>query len=269
MNCHYRYYDLNYFFKTISELGFTACEIWTSPHHFSVNSRIYESPDKLLELSNKYKVKIASICPEQTNPKPYNIAERDPKKQKEVLSYFKNIIEIAKLTKANKIVITSGWSFLNEDKELAYQRSVKMMRKICKFAEENHVDVALEALQPEESRLVNSINDLVKYREKVSASSLKICLDMGAMARMEETIEEYFQTFGNDIVHIHFVDGNPTGHLAWGDGKRDMSKDIAILKKYGYSNYLSLENATSRYFMNPKDTDIQNLKSFEINGGKI
>ena len=31
----------------------------------------------------------------------------------------------------------------------------------------------------------------------------------------EENINDYFEAFGSRIIHCHFVDGNPTGHMAW------------------------------------------------------
>ena len=87
--------------------------------------------------------------------------------------------------------------------------------------------------------------------------------DFGAMARMGHTPREYFEAFGSDIVHIHFVDGNPTGHLAWGDGSRDLKTDLAVLEEYGYQGYLSLETATQRYYEKPWSAEMKTLKSFE------
>ena len=138
-----------------------------------------------------------------------------------------------------------------------------MMKRITDYAKQRNVILALEALQPEESRLVNTIQDIQRYRNEVGSSCLKVCIDFGAMARMGHTPWEYFEAFGSDIVHIHFVDGNPTGHLAWGDGSRDMKADLAVLEEYGYPGYLSLETATQRYYEKPWSAEMKTLKSFE------
>ncbi|MFV0379999.1 MAG: sugar phosphate isomerase/epimerase family protein [Anaerorhabdus sp.] len=268
MNTHYRFYDLDYFFRETSKIGFKYCEIWTSPHHFCVNYEGYDDVNCLISLENKYHMKIICICPEQTNPKPHNIAERDIEKQKRTLKYFKNIIDVSCKVKCNKVVITSGWAYYNEDKELAYKRSVAMMRKICEYAESLSVYLALEALQPDESVLVNNINDIRKYISDVNSNNLKVCIDLGAMARADETLEEYFKAFESDIIHIHFVDGKPFGHLAWGDGKRDIKKDLSSIAYYNYQGFLSLENATSRYFENPVIADCKSYKLYKENGGE-
>lgn len=267
MNCHYRFYDLEYFFSETSKLGYRHCEIWTSPHHFTVDYRGYDDVSVLLNLTKKYGMEIICICPEQTNPKPHNIATGNKEKQDRVLQYFKNVIDVANEVGCNKVVITSGWAFYNENKEDAYYRSVAMMKKICSYAEDKNVVLALEALQPDESVLVNTIDDIKEYRRDVDSEALKVCIDMGAMARVNETIDQYFEAFENDVVHIHFVDGNPTGHLAWGDGTRDMAEDLMSIKIHGYDGYLSLENATSRYFENPLEADKNSLNKYRENGG--
>lgn len=269
MNVHYRYYTLERFFKDISEMGFKACEIWTTPHHLSVEHSGYESLDKIKSLSHAYDVKIIAVCPEQTNPKPHNIAEKDEIKREKVFNYFSNIIKVSRELGAYFVVITSGWAYYDEDQNEAYTRSVKMMKRLCEVAKKENVILAMEALQKDESVLVNTIDDLKQYLKDVNSKQLKVCLDFGAMARSKETISMYFEVFKEDLVHVHFVDGNPTGHLAWGDGSRDIKEDIETLKKYQYKGYLSLENAVSRYFENPQAADKKSIKLFIENGGEL
>ena len=89
----------------------------------------YETIAKLKDLEHQYGIKIIGICPEQTNPQPNNMAVRDSDMQLQVEHYFKNAIDAAVEIKANQVVVTSGWAFLNEPREDAYQRSVKMLQK--------------------------------------------------------------------------------------------------------------------------------------------
>ncbi|MFQ7538134.1 MAG: hypothetical protein ACLRL6_12740 [Clostridium sp.] len=56
--------------------------------------------------------------------------------QLQVEHYFKNAIDAAVEIKANQVVVTSGWAFLDEPREDAYQRSVKMLQKISEYAEQ-------------------------------------------------------------------------------------------------------------------------------------
>ena len=54
-------------------------------------------------------LKVIGICPEQTNPKPNNMAMKDLDGQVRVYNYFKNAIDVASQIKANHVVVTSGW----------------------------------------------------------------------------------------------------------------------------------------------------------------
>ena len=156
-----------------------------------------------------------------------------------------------------------GWAYYDESKEDAWNRSVEMMRKVCDYAKANDILVAIEALQPDESVLVNSVEQLKAYLDAVNHPQLKVCIDFGAMARVNNTIQDYFDAFGKDVIHTHFVDGKPTGHLAWSDGTRDLKQDLLDLEANGYHGYLSLETATSRYYEKPWVAEQTTLKAFE------
>lgn len=261
MNCHYRFFELEEFFKSVNSIGFKKVEIWTSPHHFFMDYQGFENPDKLSNLAKKYNIKIDCICPEQTNPKPNNIASKDPSAKERTLNYFKNAVKVAENVGANKVLITGGWSFLNESVEEAWDRSVSMLKKVSSFAQKKGIIIAIESLQKEESLLVNNISSLKRMLDDVNSDNLKVCVDLGAMAGAGETIEDYFRCFGDKIVHCHFVDGKPVGHLAWGDGSRSMKQDILDFKRNGYEGCLSIESVNSKYYSDPHDAD---KKTFEM-----
>ncbi len=261
MNGHWRFYSLEKYLKTVAEIGFKEIELWTGPMHFYVDAYGYQSVDELKDLLNKYGLKIVVICPEQTNPKPNNIASAF--RIDEIKNYYFNIIKLAHELNVSKITITSGWAYYDEDYDEAYQRSISMMKEIAKKAKKYHITLVMEALQPSESLLVNTSLDLKKYIENVGADNLKVCIDFGAMAKADETITDYFNNCGDLIEHVHFVDGKPTGHLAYGDGTRDIYQDILLLKKFNYHGYLSLESVASRYFEKPWLADLKNYEAFQ------
>lgn len=263
MNCHYRFYELEEFFRYAQELEIRNAEIWTAPHHFFVNYERSDNPHNLKALAASYGVKIVCICPEQTNPKPNNVAAKDPDQIGRVYQYYRNIIDVAAETGAFKVVITSGWAFYNEPLSEAKERSVAMLKRICSYAEEKGVVLAMEALQKSESLIVNTIADLKEIIDRVESKMLKVCLDFGAMAAAGEAPEDYFEAFGPDLVHCHFVDGKPVGHLAWGDGIRDMKKDLEVFDRYDYQGYLSLESANGLYFKQPYLADGKTKQVYE------
>ena len=161
--------------------------------------------------------------------------------------------------------MTSGWAFLNEDADAAYERSVAMLRRLASYAGERDMNLAIEALQPSESVLANSAADLRRLLDDVAEPALKICLDTGAMARAGDTIEGYFDLFGSDVVHAHFVDvqmDEMDTHVAWGDGTRDMVADLRAFMEGGYRGILSVETVSGCYHADPAAADRRSMDAY-------
>ena len=76
-------------------------------------------------------------------------------------------------------------------------------------------------------------------------------VDTIPMALADETLEDYIKTLGNKLIHVHFIDGAPRGHLAWGDGILNLESYLKQLDDCDYSRYLTLEITDGRYYMEP------------------
>ncbi len=117
MNINHRYYSIETFFKAAGEAGYRNIELWTGSMHLYVDCHEHESVDKIRDLAAQYGIKIVCVCPEQNNPKPWNVAVRGEAGQKRILSYFKNVIDVAVELGAPQILVTSGWAYLDEPAE--------------------------------------------------------------------------------------------------------------------------------------------------------
>ena len=74
-------------------------------------------------------------------------------------------------------------------------------------------------------------------------------------------MRQWFETFGDDIVNTHFIDGNPYGHLAWGDGTSDLEGWLSVLKEYQYGGILGLEITAREYYNDPAAADKKNMEA--------
>ena len=263
MNCHYRFFSLESFFKDASDAGYPTVEVWCGPMHFALDWARHDDPQVLTELANRYGVKIIGICPEQTNPKPANMASRGEEAQERTFATFKNVIDIARDTQAGKIVVTSGWGYLDEPREDAWERTVQMLRRVVSYAAEQGVTPAIEALQCDETNLVRSAEELEQLLDDVHDEHLAVCLDLGAAWRAGDSIDGYFKRFGERVQHLHFSDIGAESHLAWGDGARDMAADLAALERGGYTGPISFEIVNSRYHTDPATALVQSARQYE------
>ena len=51
-------------------------------------------------------------------------------------------------------------------------------------------------------------------------------------------------------------------HLAWGDGERDITSDLAALARCGYEGWLSSETVDPERFAGPAAADAQTMAAF-------
>lgn len=99
--------------------------------------------------------------------------------------------------------------------------------------------------------------------DEVAHPNLKAMIDTTAMGVAGETIDQWFDVLGDDIIHMHFIDGNPYGHLIWGDGNHDLGEFLEALKRHGYTGYLGQEITEFDYFNDPAAADQRNMKAYE------
>jgi protein FrlC len=110
---------------------------------------------------------------------------------------------------------------------------------------------------------VITLADAQKIFSEIDHPNLKIMLDTCAMGVACETIQQWFDAFGDNIIHTHFVDGTPYGHLIWGDGNRPLGEYLQALQVNGYTGYLGQEITDFKYFRDPASHDRRNMQAFE------
>lgn len=264
MNIHYRYYELEYFFQKCREMGFKNAELWLCPQHFYINSMWSESLDKLRYLMAAYEVRIACICPEQNNPKPNNVAARSELLIQNTKNYFRRVIELAAGIGCDKVLITPGWNYHDEDANAARERSIKMLQTICDMASPYGISLAMESIWSRSSVIANTKEKVKLIKDGVNRRNFKLTIDLGALGDVSETVEEWFEVFGNEIIHCHFTDGNPTGHMPWGLGERNMYEVLQEFEVNGYQGGFSMEYVDARSFVNPEKWDRQTLEQFQL-----
>ena len=252
MNINYRYYDLEYFFKTCNTENCRNVELWLCPQHFLVNAQYMQDADLLLKLMNKYNVKIQVICGEQNNPKPNNIAARDPFLIENTYKYFCRVVDLASQIGAKMILVTPGWNYYDENPDVARKRSILMLRRIADYAKNKNIKLAMETIWSKSSLVANTISKAKEILDGVDRDNFGLTIDFGAMHYAKETLKDWFETFPGKIWHIHFVDGKPTGHMPWGLGHLNMNDYISSLKGYEYSGGLSLEYVDPVSFKEPE-----------------
>jgi protein FrlC len=247
-NFSYLRCSLDRWLEDMTTLEVRSVELWGVSPHLYVDDTTPQQVDAVRRKLEERELNLTCFCPEQVMY-PVNIAAADPTLRDRSIAYFHRCAEVAAQLGAPILFCTSGWNTLDENLDEAWERSRDALASIAEKAASEGLTCVLEALQPVESHIVTTSADIARMREEIGAPNLKVALDTGAMVAAGETVRDY--TAKGDLHHVHFVDGSPTGHLAWGDGDLPLATYLEDLDDAGYEGFLSLETIADRYWLDP------------------
>lgn len=262
MNIHYVNYSLDYFLDAQQRLGFRTIELWCgNPHVWIDHMRYYDAAVLRKKIAAR-DLRVCVLTPENCLY-PYQVGAKEPELRERSFAYFRNGILLAEELEVPMMEINSGWGYWNEPAEEAWKRSQDMLSRLADEAENHGVTLVLESLRPEESQIVTNLEQTKKMLAAINSHYLKPMADLCAVSVAGESLADWFEAFGKDLCHMHFIDGDPYGHLVWGDGTHHLGKEIQILNQYGYEGCLGQEITDGRYFADPVAADFRNIKNFE------
>ena len=87
--------------------------------------------------------------------------------------------------------------------------------------------------------------------DEVASPGLGGMLDTCSVARAGERFNECADLLGPDLVHVHFADGRPSGHLVPGEGDLPLDSYLDELDRRRYGGALAFELYNSSYDFDP------------------
>jgi fructoselysine 3-epimerase len=262
MNFHYLHYPFEYFLDAMEKYQFQKIELWgAAPHCYVEDMRVSDVQQVKKEIE-KRSLEVICFTPEQCMY-PINLAAKETVMRERSISYFKKSIDVANQLEAPMVLVTTGWGYRNEGRSEALKRARDSLEKLTAYAEKKGILLALEPLQKVESNIICTLADLKEMLNSISSPFLKGMVDTIPLAVEKEDLSNYFKELKDDFVHIHFIDGNPTGHLAWGDGHLPLENYMATLAEYQYDGALTLEFTSAQYLQNPNAAIEKSLRTLD------
>lgn len=262
MNIHYLFYSFEYFLDAQVNAGIKTIELWAGTPHFFLSYLEYSDCKRVQRLIEKRGLQVKIITPENCTYQ-YQFAAQEREQFEKSALYFKKALDAGAELGCEIMAVNSGWGYWNEDREEAWKRSKEMLTVLADYAKTKNIRLAMESLRPEESNLATTVQDVKRMLKEVNHPNLKAMIDTTAMGVAGETIDQWFEELGDDIIHMHFIDGNPYGHLIWGDGTHNMKRFLESLKRYSYTGYLGQEITEFDYYNRPAEADLRNRKAFD------
>jgi fructoselysine 3-epimerase len=260
MNLHYLNYSLDYFLNSMVKYEIPNIELWGGfPHLYSEDVSLADTARIRKEIESR-SLNLVCYTPEQLMYA-NNIAAKESDIRNRSIDYYLKNIEITAELGTKLMLMTSGWGYYNEPISEAWSHSRESLAILAHKAEESGVTLLLEPLQPFESNLITNVKTLKRMLQEINLDSLKGMMDIVAMAVAGETVKAYFETLGADLLHIHVIDGTPSGHLALGDGTLPIVNYLKEIDAFNYQGYLSLELAASSYYPEPDKAFEKSIKN--------
>lgn len=265
MNIQYKYFPLTLFLDDAVKNQVENIELWGAAPHFYLDDMTYREVVSVRHEIEKRNLRLICYTPEQC-VYPINIASPYKETRRRSVKFFEDSIRAAGELGTNKVLVTSGTGYFDgSDEEEAWKWARENLYGLGELAEHYGVTLALEVLRHDESNLVYNLPTLQKMLAELNHTAIGGMIDTIPMALAGEHPAQYLEALGERLVHVHFIDGAPRGHLAWGDGILDMEGYLKEFDDYGYSGYLSLEITDGRYFTEPSASVKQSIKRlFEV-----
>ncbi|MCL5096189.1 MAG: sugar phosphate isomerase/epimerase [Candidatus Omnitrophica bacterium] len=170
-----------------------------------------------------------------------------PEAQQASLDYMKDLIDAMAVletpTLAGPVYSAVGRAEAVPDKERKAQWKlvVRNLKKICKYAENKKVVIAMEPLNRFESDFINTCEQALQMIEDVGSPALGIHLDTFHMNIEEKDPVQAVLRAGKRLAHLH-ASGSDRG--APGHDHVDWKGIAAAVKKIGYKQDVVIESFT-------------------------
>lgn len=251
-NYHYKRYSLDYFFDSVQRLGYQSIELWASGPHLHLEDFSAAALAGIKQKIARHGLTLACFTPEQCLY-PISVCHPDPVYRNRSVEFFCQHIQASAALGCNTMVVSTGIAYLDLPAQQSWGWCVEAMGRIARTAEAEGVYLACEPFTKYTTHVCNTAAQLAELIHQVGSPYLQGLADTDVIATTgTDSFEQFVTTLGQNLRHVHFLDGAPGGHLVPGDGCLDLKGDLAVLQKAGYQGYLALEVLDRRYVMQPE-----------------
>lgn len=261
-NFAYQHINFTHFLDDMVDLELRELELWGIAPHLHIPQLTSSDVERITKQISERELTVRCITPEQVMY-PVNIASPDPVLRAGSIAFFRRAAEVGAELGAQYLFLTPGRGFEDEPADPAWRRSADALAEIGTYAASLGLSCLLEPLQRVESNLINSAAQLSQMMAEQDTNIFSVVLDVVAMHAAGDTVSNYAAAFPDSIGHVHLIDGNPTGHLAWGDGVLPLAEYVRELASIDYRGRITFELfGDGQYSLNPRPAVEQSIVGF-------
>ena len=222
--------------------GFDAIDIWGGrPHAFRTDLREHHIRH-LRELLDDFGLEVASFIPAQVH---YPTILCHPRKsiRFDSIDYMTQSVETAARLGAPIISVAAGHTLDDQDKDEGWDLLADSLLRICEFASNYDVLVAIEPANPLETDLINTTVQAMDMIDQLGCENLGVIFDTGHALLVGEDTPAAIEHLGERLFHLHLSDnhGQSDERLIPGRGNYDFQALIRALNLAMYDGCLTAE----------------------------
>ena len=202
-NESFSYWPFEYFLAGQKHLGIRTVEIWAGPPHVIANDEWHERGESYTELARHYGLTIAACSSEQSIGRQYMFCSYDDYAHEKALKQHKQLIDFTAETGAKILTVNCAGGVMDEDRRCTLDRAVNALKMLGDYAEARGVSLAVEALPKDRGNITHTLEEMQDLIRRVDHPSVKVAMDIGTVYEADETIQSWFDAFGEKLVHIH------------------------------------------------------------------
>ena len=183
-------------------------ELWAAGPHLYLDDFTPPMVDALGAEIKKRNLEVVCLTPEQC-AYPINIGAEEDYIRERSVRYFIKAIHVAASLQASNVLVTPGNGYRNKDNTETWVYTLESLQRLSLEAEKSNITLFLEHLTQETTNIAVSARELAKLWKDANCDNIIPMVDTDMMSRENEDIEDYFVATGENIGHVHFVDGLP------------------------------------------------------------
>ncbi len=226
----------------IHALGVEGIDIWCGrPHTYRKDYSIAMLRDVKGRL-DQYKLTPVSLMPAFAHY-PYSLSSPIEVIRQDSIEYMKDCIDNAAALGAPYVLVVPKQSLYGQTCEDARRLFMDSLGKVCDYAELKGLKLAIEVVYPKLSDHMGTTDDVIYMIRQIGSTNFGVALDTGHLNLSGEDVEKALDKLGDLLLQVHVNDNNKgqQQNAIPGTGNFDFANFFALLNKYCYRGFLSIE----------------------------
>jgi sugar phosphate isomerase/epimerase len=228
-------------FATIAESGFQGVEIAPFTLAEKASDITLERRDELVRAAERNGIQIIGLHWLLVTPKGLHITTPDAAVRRRSFDYLCELVNLAGDLGGEALVLGSPKQrslMPGQDRDEAMHNVAQGMRRVGEVAEKRGIRFCLEALHPDETNFLNTVEDVVELLSLIDSPGIRYMLDVKAMSGMPGSIVDRVLRYGRDAGHVHV--NEPSG-LGPGMGGFSFDEVMKAIQTSGFPHWVSVE----------------------------